>query len=87
MGHEGIMLSEINKKEKDKHSTISLICGIKQNKKSQYQSDRKRDQICGYQTCRGGDGEKGNWRKVVSQKVHLPVKRYISSMDILYDNL
>ena len=57
MNLEGIMLNEINKTEKVKYCMISLKCGIKQNKtKPQHQTQRKRDQICDYQTTKGGGG-------------------------------
>lgn len=44
MDLEGIILSEINQKERDSRCMISFICGIEIN-----HTPRKRDQICGYQ--------------------------------------
>lgn len=42
MDHASIMLNEISQTGKDKHSVISLICGIKTNKQKNLSSQIQR---------------------------------------------
>ena len=61
MDLEIIILSEINRKEKDKYRMISLICGIlnmTQMNLSTNQTHRHREQTCG---CQGGGGMGEGW--------------------------
>ena len=57
----------------------------KTNKQTNKQTHRKRDQICGYQSCAGlGGGRKGDWIKVV-KKYKLPGIGSISTRDAMYN--
>ena len=81
MDLEGIMLSEISQREKDKFCTISLTCGIFKKKKAKIpqnpQTQRYREQIGGVcQRLVGGWGgvEWAKWVKGV-RRYKLPVKK------------
>ena len=56
MDLEIMLLSEVSQKEKDKYHIISLICGI-ENRTQKQKTHRKRNQTCGYQRWRVGEGE------------------------------
>ena len=79
MDLEGIMLSEISQRKKDKYCMIiTYTWNLNKQKKTQKQTHRKTDQTCGYQ--RRGVG-KGNWRKVV-KRYKLPLVKQISTSDV-----
>ena len=44
---EGIMLSEINQRKKDKYHMISLICGIKKTKQNEQKKKTNKNKLIG----------------------------------------
>lgn len=76
MESEGIMLSEINQREKEKYCMILLRCGIlnKQITK-QTKIPKLREKEIRVMLPELEGGRKGNWRKVAQRWYKLPVVR------------